>query len=151
VLIDWGATYRFYRSDLTRTIFIGSIPGKMRRVYEVVLAAQRRAISAIRPGARMCDVDAVAREHITGEGFGDYFNHGLGHGLGLDVHEPPSLSWRSSEKLRSGMVVTVEPGIYLPGTGGVRIEDDVLVTPRGGRVLTHLRKDLKSAVLDIRG
>ena len=149
ILFDWGATYRFYRSDLTRTVFVHSIPDKMERVYEIVLAAQKKSIAAIRPGARMCDVDDVARQYITDAGFGDEFNHSLGHGLGLDVHEPPSLSWRSSEKLRAGMVVTAEPGIYLPGVGGVRIEDDVLVTPNGCKVLSHLKKDIRSAVLTI--
>jgi Xaa-Pro aminopeptidase len=146
ILFDWGATYRFYRSDLTRTIFIGSIPPRLGEVYEAVLEGQRLALAAIRPGARMCDVDAVARQHIGQAGFGEEFNHGLGHGLGLNVHEAPSLSWRSDEKLAPGMVVTVEPGVYLPGVGGVRIEDDVLVTARGRRILSHLPKDLKSAV-----
>jgi Xaa-Pro aminopeptidase len=120
----------------------------MREVYEVVLRAQRLAISAIKPGVRMCDVDAVARRHIAEAGFEKEFNHGLGHGLGLDVHEAPSLSWRSSERLAAGMVVTVEPGVYLPGMGGVRIEDDVLVTARGCRVLSRLGKDIDSAVVD---
>ena len=149
ILFDWGATHRFYRSDLTRTVFVGSIPARMERVYQIVLAAQKKAIAAIHPGARMCDVDAVARQYITDAGYGDQFNHGLGHGLGLDVHEPPSLRWSSSEKFRTGMVVTVEPGIYLPGVGGVRIEDDVVVTPKGCRVLSRLRKDLRSAVLTV--
>lgn len=147
LLVDWGATYGFYRSDLTRTVFIGSIPPKMREVYALVLAAQEMAIAAIRPGARMCDVDAVARGHIAAAGYGEFFNHGLGHGLGLDVHEAPALRWSSTETLREGMVVTVEPGVYLPGVGGVRIEDDILVTRRGHKVLTRLDKDLDSAVI----
>ncbi|HRX87530.1 MAG TPA: M24 family metallopeptidase, partial [Phycisphaerae bacterium] len=147
LLLDWGATYGFYRSDLTRTVFIGSIPPKMREVYALVLAAEQMAIAAVRPGARMCDVDAVARRHIADAGYGEFFNHGLGHGLGLDVHEAPSLRWSSTETFRAGMVVTVEPGIYLPGVGGVRIEDDVLVTSTGHKVLTRLDKDLDSAVL----
>jgi Xaa-Pro aminopeptidase len=147
ILFDWGATYRFYRSDLTRTVFVGSIPPRLGQAYELVLEAQQRAIAAIRPGARMCDVDAVARRCIADAGYEKEFNHGLGHGLGLDVHEAPSLSWRSSEKLRAGMVVTVEPGVYLPGIGGVRIEDDVLVTPAGGRLLSRLNKSLRSALL----
>jgi Xaa-Pro aminopeptidase len=147
VLIDWGARVGHYCSDLTRVLFIGSIPSALEGVYRVVLEAQRRAIAAIRPGARMCDVDAVARMFIKAKGFEKEFNHGLGHGLGLDVHEPPSLSWRSKEKLKAGMVVTVEPGIYLPGVGGVRIEDDVLVTKRGPTVLSRLGKTLKDAVV----
>jgi Xaa-Pro aminopeptidase len=97
----------------------------------------------------MCDVDAVARDHIAGAGYADFFNHGLGHGLGLDVHEPPSLRWSSTEKCRAGMVVTVEPGIYLPGVGGVRIEDDVLVTKTGRRVLSRLNKSLSTAVVNV--
>lgn len=149
LLIDWGATYRFYRSDLTRTVFIGSIPPKMREVYTLVLAAQMKAIRAIRPGVAMCDVDAVARRHIADSGYGEFFNHGLGHGLGLDVHEPPSVRWTSKETFREGMVVTVEPGVYLPGVGGVRIEDDVLVTRNGNRLLTRLTKDAASAVLHL--
>lgn len=149
ILFDWGATYRFYRSDLTRTVFVGSIPARIREVYEVVYRAQQLAISAIKPGARMCDVDAVARRHVADAGFEKEFNHGLGHGLGLDVHEAPSLSWRSTQCLEPGMVVTVEPGVYLPGRGGVRIEDDVLVTRRGGRVLSRLPKDIDAAVLNV--
>jgi Xaa-Pro aminopeptidase len=132
---------------LTRVIFIDSIPPKLRAVYNVVLEAQERAIRVIRPGRRMCDVDAVAREFITESGYGGAFNHGLGHGLGMEVHEAPSLSWRSDEKLAAGMVVTVEPGVYLPGVGGVRIEDDVLVTPSGARVLSRLGKRIEEAVV----
>ena len=150
ILFDWGATYRFYRSDLTRVVFVGSIPRTIRRIYQIVLEAQQRAIAAIRPGQKMCDVDAVARNHIAEAGYKKEFGHGLGHGLGLDVHEAPALSWRSSEELQAGTVVTVEPGIYLPGVGGVRIEDDVLVTPTGCRILSRLTKDLKSAVLSAR-
>ncbi|UCG15876.1 MAG: aminopeptidase P family protein [Phycisphaerales bacterium] len=147
ILFDWGATVGFYRSDLTRVAFVGTIPPKIRKIYDVVLQAQVKAIEAIRPGERMCDIDAVAREHIAQAGYGKQFGHGLGHGLGLDVHEPPALSWRSDQKLQQGMVVTVEPGIYLPGVGGVRIEDDVLVTAKGCKVLSHLRKDIASAVV----
>jgi Xaa-Pro aminopeptidase len=95
----------------------------------------------------MCDVDAIARKHIKKAGFGDYFGHGLGHGLGLDTHEAPSLSWRSDAKLQAGMVVTVEPGIYLPGVGGVRLEDDVVVTPNGVRALSSLSTELSDAVI----
>ena len=147
VLFDWGAKVNGYRSDLTRMVFIGRIPPRLGEVYRIVLDAQMRAIKAIRPGVKMCDVDAVARKAIAEAGYAKAFNHGLGHGLGLDVHEPPSLSWRSEEKLVAGMVVTVEPGIYLPGIGGVRIEDDVLVTPTGCRVLSRLPKRLDEAVV----
>ncbi len=147
ILFDWGAVVGFYRSDLTRCVFVDSIPSRIREIYKIVLDAQMAGIEAIRPGERMCDVDAVARNLIKKAGYGKHFGHGLGHGLGLDVHEAPSLSWRSEELLAPGMVVTVEPGIYLPGVGGVRIEDDVLVTENGYRVLSDLKKDLDSAVL----
>lgn len=147
ILVDWGARWEGYCSDLTRMIFIGSVSARMRKVYEAVLGAQIRAIEAVRPEARMCDVDAVARKHIRREGFGPRFTHGLGHGLGLDVHEPPSVSWRSDAPMQAGMVVTIEPGVYLPGVGGVRIEDDVLVMPRGARILTSLGKRIEDARL----
>jgi len=150
LLIDWGARVDGYVSDLTRTFGVGSMPRRIRDIYEIVLEAQRRAIDAIGPGAGLAEVDAVARDYITDCGYGDRFGHGLGHGLGLDVHEAPSLSWRStSGTLEPGMVVTVEPGIYLPGTGGVRIEDDVLVTATGREVLSNYPKDLESAVLAV--
>ena len=147
ILFDWGAAYPFYCSDLTRMLFLGKVPAKMRKIYGIVKDAKDKATAAIRPGARMCDVDAVARNHIAKAGFKKYFGHGLGHGLGLYVHEAPSLSWRSQEKLKAGMVVTVEPGIYLPGVGGVRIEDDVLVTDDGARVLSSLSTELEDAVI----
>ncbi len=147
ILLDWGARVGGYCSDLTRMVFVSSIPRKIGEIYRIVLEAQRLAIDGIRPGRRMCDIDAIARTVIADAGYGEAFNHGLGHGLGLDVHEPPSLSWRSKEKLEAGMVVTVEPGIYLPGVGGVRIEDDVLVTSTGFRVLSRLNKSLDSAVI----
>lgn len=147
ILLDWGARVGGYCSDLTRVVFIGSMPRKLSAVYGIVLEAQKRAIGAIRPGRRMCDIDAVARDYISNAGFGEAFSHGLGHGLGLNVHEAPSLSWRSKEKLQAGMVVTVEPGIYLPNVGGIRIEDDVLVTRTGRRVLSRLGKEPADVIL----
>jgi Xaa-Pro aminopeptidase len=147
VLFDWGAQVGRYCSDLTRMVFVGSIPPKLGEVYRIVLEAQLAGIAAVKPGRRMCDVDAAARKIIADAGYGDAFTHGLGHGLGLDVHEPPSLSFRSKEELEPGMIVTVEPGIYLPGGGGVRIEDDILVTAKGRRVLTALDKSLEGAVV----
>ncbi len=147
ILFDWGAKVGWYCSDLTRMVFVGSIPPRIRKVYGIVLEAQMRAIDAIRPGERMCDIDAVARDWITKAGFGKEFGHGLGHGLGIDVHEEPRLSWRSKELLAAGDVVTVEPGVYLPGVGGVRIEDDVLVTERGCRVLSRISKTLEDAII----
>ncbi|HEY3246453.1 MAG TPA: Xaa-Pro peptidase family protein [Phycisphaerae bacterium] len=147
LLFDWGARFEQYCSDLTRVVFVRTIPPKMARIYEIVLQAQVRAIADIRPGRRMCDVDEVARAHIRKRGYGERFGHGLGHGLGLDVHEAPALSWRSQEELEAGMVVTVEPGIYLPRVGGVRIEDDVLVTSTGGEVLSRLPRNLDELVV----
>jgi Xaa-Pro aminopeptidase len=139
-LLDWGASGRLYNSDLTRLVGTGKIPPKLQRVYQVVLKAQLAAIDAIRPGASCHDVDNVARSVIDQAGFGKRFGHGLGHGIGLVVHEAPRLARGVKQVLEPGMVVTVEPGIYLPGWGGVRIEDDVLVTRRGHEVLTSLPK-----------
>ncbi|MEN6557271.1 MAG: Xaa-Pro peptidase family protein, partial [Thermoguttaceae bacterium] len=142
VLFDWGANEGLYRSDLTRVLVTGRISPKFERIYQVVLEAQRRAIAAIRPGVLAHDVDAVARSCIAEAGYGRRFRHGLGHGLGLLVHESPRLAVQSQTVLKAGMVVTVEPGVYLPGWGGVRIEDDVLVTRAGCEVLTHSPKRL---------
>jgi Xaa-Pro aminopeptidase len=147
ILIDWGATVAHYRSDLTRVLFVRRIPPRFGRIYAAVLEAQRRAIRAIRPGATTCDVDAAARRYLTSVGYGKAFVHATGHGLGLDVHEMPSLSRRLSEPLRAGMVVTIEPGVYLPGVGGVRIEDDVLVTPQGVQVLSDPSADAAEMVI----
>lgn len=148
LLIDWGARFQGYCSDLTRVVALGRMPAKMREVYSVVLQAQLAAIDAIAPGVELKAVDAVARRIIEKAGYGDRFGHGLGHGIGLLIHEQPGLSSRSSGVLQAGQVVTVEPGIYLPGIGGVRIEDDVLVTAGGHEVLSDLPKDLQSACLD---
>ncbi len=147
VLIDWGATVDHYRSDLTRVVFVRRIPPRFRRMYENVLAAQREAIAAIRPGVRMCDVDAVARNRLKKAGMAKQFAHSLGHGIGLDIHEGPRLARKVKDRLEPGMVVTVEPGVYFPGVGGVRIEDDVLVTPDGHRVLTRLESDIDAMVI----
>lgn len=147
VLIDWGATVDHYRSDLTRVVFIRRIPPRIGRLYTHVLAAQEAAIAALAPGKRMCDVDAVARNLLKRARLDRAFSHGLGHGLGLDIHEAPRLSKKVKDRLEPGMVVTVEPGVYLPGLGGIRIEDDVLITPGGCRVLTSLTKALDDMVL----
>jgi Xaa-Pro aminopeptidase len=141
LLVDWGACGRLYKSDLTRVLAIRRISPKLERVYQVVLKAQERAIRAIRPGIKAHDIDAEARSTITREGFGRFFGHALGHGIGLAVHEAPGLRQNSATVLQAGMVVTVEPGIYLSGWGGVRIEDDVLVTPDGCQVLTRVPKE----------
>jgi Xaa-Pro aminopeptidase len=144
VLVDWGATGRPYKSDLTRVVVTGKVTAKFEMIYRTVLAAQERAISAIRPGVTAREVDAEARSVIEEAGFGRFFRHGLGHGLGLELHEAPRLHKDSEEKLRPGMVVTVEPGVYLPDWGGIRIEDDVLVTPEGCDVLSRVPKSLDS-------
>jgi len=144
VLLDWGATGRPYKSDLTRVVVTGKVTPEFETIYRTVLEAQERAIAAIRPGVRAHDIDAEARSVIEQAGFGRFFDHGVGHGLGMEIHEEPRLRKQSDTILQPGMVVTVEPGIYLPGWGGVRIEDDVLVTSHGGEVLTHLPRTLDS-------
>ncbi len=147
VLVDWGARGDRYVSDLTRIVVTGKISPKLRRVYGVVLKAQLAAIRAIKPGATCGQVDRAARSIIEKAGFGAAFGHGLGHGIGLEVHEAPGLRRRAKAVLKPGMVVTVEPGIYLPGWGGVRIEDDVLVTRSGHEVLTSVAKPLDASVV----
>jgi Xaa-Pro aminopeptidase len=149
LLIDWGAMIDGYCGDLTRTFGIGKMYPKIREIYAVVLEAQLAAIGAIAPGKICADIDAVARNVITKAGFGEYFGHGLGHGLGMDVHEAPYFNdLETQTRLQPGMIMTVEPGIYLPGIGGVRIEDDVLITDDGARVLSDYPKDLSSAVIE---
>jgi Xaa-Pro aminopeptidase len=151
LLVDWGACGAFYKSDLTRVLWRrhnGAASDKLERVFEVVLEAQRRAIAAVRPGVLGSDVDAAARSYIAEAGYGSYFTHGLGHGLGLQVHEAPGLRPTSTTVLQPGMVVTIEPGIYLPGWGGIRIEDDVVVTPDGVEVLTNCPRDFASSRIE---
>jgi len=148
LLVDWGANERLYKSDLTRVLAVGKISPKLRRVHGVVLDAQTQAIAAIRPGMPAQEVDAVARGIIADAGYGRNFGHGLGHGIGLEVHEGPRLAAKSPTILRPGMVVTVEPGIYLPGWGGVRIEDDVLVTRSGREVLTSVPRQLEHVIVN---
>jgi Xaa-Pro aminopeptidase len=125
----------------------GKIPPKLERIYGVVLSAQEQAIASIRPGVSCQDVDQVARSIIGKAGFARNFGHGLGHGIGLDIHEAPRLAAKVETLLEPGMVVTVEPGIYLPGWGGVRIEDDVLVTKEGCEVLTSTAKRWEDAIV----
>lgn len=142
VLLDFGCRRAGYCSDLTRTYAFGTIIDRwFETVYAVVNDAQRAALEAIKPGASCRDVDAVARARIKDAGYGEYFGHGLGHGVGVEIHEAPRLSPRSDAVLEEGMVVTVEPGIYVPGRGGVRIEDLVVVTRDGCDVITRTSKE----------
>jgi Xaa-Pro aminopeptidase len=147
VLVDWGACGRFYRSDLTRVLTTRTITPQLEGVWKAVQAAQKRAIDTIRPGVQAQAVDAAAREALKEAGLGDYFTHALGHGIGLDVHEAPRLGGTIETLLEPGMVVTVEPGVYLDGWGGVRLEDDVLVTEDGCEVLSSLSKELDDAAV----
>ena len=147
VLIDWGALGRLYVSDLTRVLVTGKISPKLERIYRVVLKANLAGIAAIRPGAVLEDVDKAARRVIEKAGFSRFFTHGLGHGIGLEVHEGIRFSQGQKGKLKAGMVVTVEPGIYLRGWGGVRIEDDVLVTRTGHEVLSTIGKTFEDCVI----
>jgi Xaa-Pro aminopeptidase len=140
VTLDFGCTVGGYNSDITRTVAVGGASMQARTVYTVVLSAQREAIAAAKGGMLARDLDAIARDWITKEGYGKYFVHSLGHGLGLQVHEPPRVSVSSKERLMAGSVITIEPGIYIPRWGGVRVEDDVLLTPGGCEILSRSPK-----------
>ncbi len=142
VTIDFGAVCDGYHSDETCTFAVGRVDERRREVYGLVREAHDRAIRAIRPGVSCGEIDRAARSFLTEAGLGDAFAHGAGHGVGLDVHEAPRLAAGREERLRAGMVVTVEPGVYLPGLWGVRIEDTVLVTEGGAEILTPTSKDL---------
>jgi Xaa-Pro aminopeptidase len=142
VIVDAGCTVDGYCSDCTRTFAAGSLGNELRRAYEVCLDAQIAGVGATQPGASGPGVDAAARDRIGAAGFGEYFGHGLGHGVGLAVHEAPRLAQESSDTLQDANVVTVEPGIYMPGVGGIRIEDLVVVRDGGPEVLSKVRKDL---------
>lgn len=142
VVIDMGCIYKGYCSDMTRTFLLGQPTNKQLEIYNLVLKAQQTALEAIKPGMSGKQIDKIARDIITDAGYGDYFGHGLGHGVGLEVHEEPRLSLVSEHQLAPGMVVTVEPGVYLPDWGGVRIEDLVAVTDTGYEVFSHTSKEL---------
>ncbi|UVE95527.1 Xaa-Pro peptidase family protein [Dietzia sp. B32] len=143
VVVDFGATVSGYASDCTRTVALGTAPDRLLDAYEIVRRAQVAGVEAVRPGVPCADLDAVSRDLIADAGFGDHFGHSLGHGVGLDVHEAPAVSTRSTSTLSDGDVITIEPGIYLPGLGGIRIEDTVAVTGGGGRSLTTTSKALR--------
>lgn len=142
VTLDYGALYQGYVSDITRTVAVGNPSRQLKEIYDIVLAAQIQAVDKIKPGMTGREADTIARDYINEKGYGDKFGHSLGHGIGLEVHEGPGLASRSETKLVPGMVVTVEPGIYLPDIGGVRIEDDILITQNGNETLTHAPKEL---------
>ncbi len=143
VTLDFGAMYKGYCSDMTRTICVGKADERQREIYEAVLSAQKLALTLIKPGAAGKAVDAAAREELDRHGLGEYFGHGLGHSLGLEIHEAPRLSRLSTcEALVPGMLITDEPGVYIPGWGGIRIEDTVLVTETGSEALISSDKEL---------
>lgn len=142
VKLDYGAYYQGYCSDITRTVVVGMPSDKHREIYEIVREAQQYALDHLVPGMTGKEGDALTRDIITRYGYGEYFGHGTGHGLGMEVHEAPRLSLTGHVVMTPGMTVTVEPGIYLPGFGGVRIEDDIVFTDTGIRILTHSPKQL---------
>jgi len=142
ITFDFGARWQGYCSDETCTVALGALSARQREVYATVREAHDRAVDRVKPGIPLRDIDAAAREYIASRGFGDRFGHGTGHGVGLAVHEWPVVGKESKEAAEEGMVFTIEPGIYVPGWGGVRIEDMVLVTERGCEVLTRISKEL---------
>ncbi|MGX0909784.1 M24 family metallopeptidase [Staphylococcus caprae] len=142
ITLDFGAYYRGYCSDITRTFAVGEPDPKMKEIYNIVLSSQIKAINEIRPGMTVQEADALSRDYIDAHGFGQEFGHSLGHGIGLDIHEGPLLSKNSTGELQVNNCVTIEPGIYIDGLGGVRIEDDILITEKGCDVFTKCTKDL---------
>ncbi|MBT1071700.1 aminopeptidase P family protein [Pelotalea chapellei] len=142
VTIDFGASLNGYHSDETVTVAVGKPDSRSKEIHDIVKEAHDRAIAAVRPGLSGCELDAIARDYITEKGYGEYFGHGLGHGVGLEIHEQPVISPRSRTIIEEGMVFTVEPGIYIPELGGVRIEDTLVVTSHGCRLLTSAPKDM---------
>ncbi|MCE1249033.1 MAG: Xaa-Pro peptidase family protein [Firmicutes bacterium] len=140
VTIDWGARFGEYTSDMTRTLAVGEPSEKMKKIYNITYEAQMKVLEKIGPGMTTGEADALSREHIKAAGFGEYYVHGLGHGLGIAIHEDPRLKDGEKEVLKPGHVVTVEPGIYIPGEGGVRIEDLVVITETGCEILTTTPK-----------
>ncbi len=142
VTLDFGALYEGYVCDITRTVVLGKATPRQKKIYDLVLKAQTKAIKNACSGMKGFELDKVARDVINNAGFKDYFGHGLGHGIGLLVHDSPGINTRSQEVLKPGMVITIEPGVYLPGWGGVRIEDDILITRNGCKVLTNIDREL---------
>lgn len=150
VLMDFCACFNYYWSDITRCLFIGEIGNeKLAEIYDIVLEANLKAIDAVKPGIKAKEIDMVARNYIESKGYGEEFLHRTGHGLGLSVHEEPYITNVNELILKEGMTFTIEPGIYLPGIGGIRIEDDILVTKDGCEVLTSTSKKLEDSILEV--
>lgn len=144
VTLDFGCIYKGYCSDITRSFMVGKASDKMIEVYNVVKKAQMLALKKVKAGVKACEIDKVARDYITKKGYGKYFTHSTGHGLGVEVHDPMAISSRNELVLEENMIITIEPGIYIPSLGGIRIEDDVLVTKEGCKILTKATKKLIS-------
>lgn len=142
VTLDFGAYYNGYISDITRTVAVGQPSEKLVEMYNAVLESQLLAVEKVGPGMTGAQADAIARDYLKSKGLGDAFGHSLGHGIGLEVHEGPGLNFRSEVVLEPNMLVTIEPGVYIPGIGGVRIEDDILITETGNEILNHSDKQL---------
>src|SRR5699024_11211533 len=142
VTMDYGALYKGYISDITRTIAVGQPSDERKNIYHVVLEAQLTGMRELKPVMTGVQGDALTRDVINAQGYGEYFGHSTGHGIGVEVHEGPALSSKSEVVLQPNMVVTVEPGIYIPGLGGVRIEDDTIITTTGNESITHSPKEL---------
>lgn len=142
ITIDFGCYYEGYVSDMTRTFAIGDPGEQLKEIYQIVLEAQLAVLEVAKPGVTGKQLDAIARDYITKHGYGEAFGHSTGHGIGLEIHEGPNVSVRAEKQFVPGNIITDEPGIYLPGIGGVRIEDDLLITSDGNRVLTHSPKEL---------
>ncbi|MBR3891701.1 MAG: aminopeptidase P family protein [Bacilli bacterium] len=142
VTLDYGCIYNGYCSDITRSFLVGNDNKEMIKIYNIVKKAQELAVKSVKAGVRASEVDKVARDYITSKGYGKYFTHSTGHGLGIEVHDPISVSSRSDMVLEENMIITIEPGIYIKNLGGIRIEDDVLVTKDGYKILTKASKKL---------
>lgn len=147
LLVDWGATWHGYKSDMTRTYCLGTWPRKLAHAYDVVHEAFQQACIAAKPGMTGAELDSIARSVIRSAGLGDFFTHSLGHGIGMDVHEDPKLFSTSQDVLKPGMIITIEPGVYFPGLGGIRIEDDILITDRGNKNLCSMPTDREACTL----
>lgn len=142
VTMDFGALYKGYCSDITRTVAVGTLSDELKDIYQTVLQAQELGVEKIKAGMTGKEADSITRDYIVSKGYGDYFGHSTGHGIGLEIHEAPTLSQKSSEILQEGMIATVEPGIYIPEIGGCRIEDDIIITKNGNERLTYASKEL---------